>query len=208
MAVGCLALMIALGGTGYAVTALPRNSVGAAQLKANAVNSQKVANGTLLRGDFKAGQLPAGAQGAPGAAGPAGPAGAKGDTGNTGPAGPAGPAGPTGATGATGATGQTGAQGPQGPQGPAGFSGIARPTVNFTAFRGYTTQEVLCPGTHPRVVGGGVDIRDNPGAPGSSNLSWVQWDRPNAAGNGWSARVRNDGANFDNPATIYAICVQ
>ncbi len=33
MIVACLALMIALSGTGYAVTALPRNSVGTAQLK-------------------------------------------------------------------------------------------------------------------------------------------------------------------------------
>ena len=77
--VACIALAVALSGTGYAVTALPRGSVGTAQLKSNAVTSQKVKNGSLLRGDFKSGQLPAGATGPQGPAGPAaaqGPAGA------------------------------------------------------------------------------------------------------------------------------------
>jgi hypothetical protein len=72
MAVACLALAVALAGTGYAATALPRNSVGTAQVK----------NGSLLRADFKAGQVPAGPRGAAGPQGPAGPAG---------PAGAAGP---------------------------------------------------------------------------------------------------------------------
>ena len=36
---------------------LAKNSVGAAQLKKNAVNSLKVKNGTLVAADFKAGQL-------------------------------------------------------------------------------------------------------------------------------------------------------
>jgi hypothetical protein len=42
----------------------------------------------LLAGDFKAGQLPAGAQGATGPSGPAGAQGAKGDKGDPGPANP------------------------------------------------------------------------------------------------------------------------
>ena len=77
MVVACVALMIALGGTGYAATVLPRNSVGTAQLQNNAVTSLKVKDSSLMRQDFKPGQLPA--------AGPPGPAG---------PAGPVGPAGP------------------------------------------------------------------------------------------------------------------
>ena len=40
--VGLLALLIALGGTSYAAAKLPRNSVGSAQLKRNAVTSVKV----------------------------------------------------------------------------------------------------------------------------------------------------------------------
>jgi hypothetical protein len=109
MFVACLALMIALSGTGYAVTALPRNSVGTAQLKNDAVNSAKVKKGSLLGSDFAAGQLPAGEDGPAGPMGPAGSAGPKGETGAQGPAGPAGP------------KGDTGAAGPQGPAG-AGFN--------------------------------------------------------------------------------------
>ena len=41
--IALLALFVALGGTTYAATALPRNSVGAKQLKKNAVTGAKVA---------------------------------------------------------------------------------------------------------------------------------------------------------------------
>jgi hypothetical protein len=81
MIVAVLALIVALGGTGYAAIALPANSVGTEQVK----------NGSLLKKDFKAGQLPKGAKGAKGlkgATGAPGPAGAAGVTGAAGPAGP------------------------------------------------------------------------------------------------------------------------
>jgi hypothetical protein len=79
MVVACLALALALSGGAYAVsTALPRNSVGPAQLKANAVNSAKVQNRSLRSIDFAAGQIPAGPQGPAGAAGPQGPPGTSG----------------------------------------------------------------------------------------------------------------------------------
>jgi hypothetical protein len=94
--IACLALLVALGGTGYAATQLPARSVGPVQLQANAVDSTKVKDRSLLAKDFKAGQLPRGAAGR---------------------AGPAGPAGPTGPTGATGATGAIGADGPKGDKG-------------------------------------------------------------------------------------------
>ncbi len=90
--IACIALMVALGGTGYAAVRLPANSVGTAQIKNSAVTSLKVKNGSLLRADFKAGQVPAGAAGAVGPAGPAGPAGA------AGPAGPFPDALPSGKT--------------------------------------------------------------------------------------------------------------
>jgi hypothetical protein len=79
MVIAIVALVVALGGTGYAAVTLPANSVGTAQLKKDAVTSLKVKNGSLLRGDFKAGQIPAG------------PAGPEGPAGGAGPAGPAGP---------------------------------------------------------------------------------------------------------------------
>jgi hypothetical protein len=51
-----LALVLSLGGAAYALT-LPRNSVGTPQLKDNAVKTAKVDNGTLLRKDFRKGQV-------------------------------------------------------------------------------------------------------------------------------------------------------
>jgi hypothetical protein len=76
MVVACLALAVALSGGAYAVsTALPRNSVGPAQLKANAVNSAKVKNRSLRAVDFATGQIPTGPQGPAGAAGPPGTSG-------------------------------------------------------------------------------------------------------------------------------------
>jgi hypothetical protein len=88
MAVACFALFVALGGVGIAAASLPRNSVGTRQLRNNAVTSSKVKNHSLLKADFKLGQLPLGARGTtgpPGARGATGGTGAKGDTGPRGP---------------------------------------------------------------------------------------------------------------------------
>jgi hypothetical protein len=76
MTVAVVALIVALGGTSYAVTRLPANSVGTTQLKSNAVVASKVKDGSLLKRDFAIGQLPAGQQGPPGYQGAAGPQGA------------------------------------------------------------------------------------------------------------------------------------
>jgi hypothetical protein len=91
MVVACLALVVALGGTGYAAVSLPRNSVGTDQLRAGAVTSPKVQDFTLRRTDFRPGTLLRGARGPQGPPGP---------TGAPGPAGPAGAAGPAGTIGA------------------------------------------------------------------------------------------------------------
>lgn len=45
--ISLIALFIALGGTTYAATSLPRNSVGTKQLKKNAVTSPKIKNGAV-----------------------------------------------------------------------------------------------------------------------------------------------------------------
>lgn len=97
--VALLALFIALGGTSYAAAQLAKNSVGPRQIKPHgvvrgdirpdAVDGSKVADGTLSAQDFKAGGLPSGPQGPTGPAGPHG---------SPGPAGPAGKAGNFGAT--------------------------------------------------------------------------------------------------------------
>jgi len=72
LVVASLALFVALSGTGYAVSQLPAKSVGAQQLKNDAVTSAKVKDGSLRARDFRPGQLPAGSQGPMGPAGPAG----------------------------------------------------------------------------------------------------------------------------------------
>jgi hypothetical protein len=82
MVVACIALVFAMTGAGYAAGMLGPNTVGTKQLKKNAVISSKVKNGSLLKADFKAGQLPAGPQG------PQGPQGSQGIQGTQGPAGP------------------------------------------------------------------------------------------------------------------------
>ncbi len=79
-----LALFVALGGTGYAISKLPANSVGTKQVKKNAINSSKVKNRSLLAKDFKAGQLPAGKRGETGQTGPTGATGASGEAGDKG----------------------------------------------------------------------------------------------------------------------------
>ncbi len=137
-AIAVVALMVALGGTTYAVNALPpnsvgnaqlrknsvgnaqlrKNSVGNAQLRKNSVTSAKVKNRSLLAVDFKPGQLN---RLMPTSIGPTGPQGTSGADGATGPEGP---------------VGDTGALGPAGAQGPAGLSwgtSIAgAPTVSIT----------------------------------------------------------------------------
>src|SRR5438876_373285 len=70
MVIACLALLLALGGTGYAAIKLPRNSVTTVQVK----------DFSLLARDFRRGQIPAGPVGPAGPAGPAGPQGPAGSS--------------------------------------------------------------------------------------------------------------------------------
>jgi hypothetical protein len=129
--ISCLALVMSMSGMAYAATALPRNSVGSAQIRDGAVGSSDVHDYSLLKRDFKPGQLPAGPTGATGPAGPAGPEGPQGPQGATGPAGATGPVGPAGPRGLTGATG---------PQGPAGPQGATGPSNGYQAVMPYATQ--------------------------------------------------------------------
>jgi hypothetical protein len=129
--VSTLALIVALGGTSYAAVALPRNSVGTQQLKANAVTSSKVKDRTLGSTDFKAGELPAGPRGLAGAPGALGP---KGDT---------------------GAPGATGAQGVAGPPGVSGWQRIEGP-VTLVSPGSYIEASTTCP-VGKRVLSGGAN---------------------------------------------------
>lgn len=136
-----LALVVAMGGTGYAAVALPRNSVGtkqikgqgvaASDIKTGAVRSRAVLDGTLVGLDFRPGELPAGKPGPAGQRGPVGAAGEQGpagDAGAPGTPGGAGPPGPPGGDGAPGRQGPPGVAGGAGPPGPPGEAGGAGPS--------------------------------------------------------------------------------
>jgi hypothetical protein len=144
--VACIALLAALGGTGYAATVLPSGSVGTAQLKNSAVVSSKVKDHSLRARDLAPGVL---------RVGPAGPAGRQGVPGPTGAIGPAGTAGPLG---------PRGPQGDQGSQGPAGFSRLTYVSTDWGPFPANTQYpgETQC-GPDLHVVGGGV-LSDSPTA--------------------------------------------
>lgn len=154
MIVACLALGVSLSGIGYAATVLPRNSVGTAQLQANAVVSGKVRNGTLMRADFKTGQVPAGPQGA------------KGDT---------------GVKGDKGDNGDKGDKGEPGPAGRPGISGFnARSMSNGPSTARFITATAECsPPT--RILGGGFHLVSNTGqipqlnqsSPNQTRTAWV-----------------------------------
>src|SRR5690349_20954046 len=118
------ALVLALTGTSYAA--------GTKLLPANSVGTKQVINGSLLKKDFKAGQLPRGARG------PAGPAGAKGS------AGPAGPAGPAGA------------QGVPGPPGPVNVTYVTSPLTPVAA-GAQATQAAVCPAGMVAIGGGSMN---------------------------------------------------
>jgi hypothetical protein len=55
--IACVALFVALGGTGWAGQVLSKNSVGTAQLKSNAVSTSKIANGAVTKAKLGAGIL-------------------------------------------------------------------------------------------------------------------------------------------------------
>jgi hypothetical protein len=70
-----VAVFIALGGTAVAVTQLPKDSVGARQIKKGAVRSPEVKDFSLNANDLAKGLLPAVQSGAAGPQGPQGPQG-------------------------------------------------------------------------------------------------------------------------------------
>jgi hypothetical protein len=106
------ALFVALGGTGYAVTALPRDSVTSTQVKDGSLEATDLS--ASLRGDISArAKAPGGPKGA---RGPKGDKGAKGSAGAPGPQGQTGTQGPTGSRGEKGDTGETGTAGLSSPK--------------------------------------------------------------------------------------------
>jgi Collagen triple helix repeat (20 copies) len=187
---GFLALFVALSGTAYAAS-LPRNSVGTAQLKRNAVTSPKVKPASLLASDFRQGQLPAGPQG------PQGPRGPQGATGPRGPEGATGARGAEGATGARGAEGPPGSQGPQGPQGPAGATNV---TVRQGPV-GVGEATVFCNAGEVAVGGGG--FTQDPAEP-----TFLASSGPTAPvqAQGWSVIAGRVGGAASQAVTAIVVC--
>jgi hypothetical protein len=157
MVVACVSLAIALSGTGYAAVVLPKNSVGTAQLKQNAVTSAKIRNGTLLLGDFAASERGT----------------LKGDPGAIGPRGEKGEAGPRGEKGDPGAKGSAGLQGPP------GVSGLTRVYSGSPSTSSSKSHTAKCP-PGKKLVGGGAYV------PGYTLLEIYQ-SYPDAALAAWVA---------------------
>jgi hypothetical protein len=156
--VAYLALFVALGGTSMAASnaLVPKNSVGTAQ----------VINGSLLKKDFKSGQLPRGARG---------PAGPRGLAGAQGPAGPAGPAGTGGA---------------QGPPGPVNLTYAENSAM--VAAGATSTVIAQCP-AGLSVTGGGEFTDSNDPA---VNITDSTWDTSGSGlPDLWFATVRNGSAS-------------
>jgi hypothetical protein len=200
--VAYLALMSALGGTGYAASQLPTDSVGSQQIKraavakselrSNAVNSAKVENGSLRRQDFAPGQLTSGPRG---------------------PQGPQGPQGDTGQKGDTGPKGDTGAQGAQGPAGVVGQVTVQRVEEALPDTGALVDVLAQCPdGT--RVIAGGASVN----ATTSTDINMTA-SRP-AKGTGavpssgdeptaWRASFVNPaGGTGGTTARAFAICAE
>jgi hypothetical protein len=87
--VASTALAVALAGTTYAASSLPRNSVGTKQIRNGAVTKVKISPKAIA--SLKGARGLRGIQGPQGLPGPAGDKGAKGDPGATGPPGPSEP---------------------------------------------------------------------------------------------------------------------
>ena len=163
LVMACLALGIALGGTGSAaVLNVPEGSVTTAKIQngavttaklkndavtadkvaANAVTSGQVKNGTLLKEDFKSGQLPAG---------------------------PPGPAGPRGLPG---------------PKGAPGVSGLERVDASTSSSSANSKSVVATCPSGKRVIGGGAQATGN----GANKVS-INQNFPDSAGNKWNAQA-------------------
>jgi hypothetical protein len=195
--IAALALFVALGGASYAAVSLPANSVGAKQIKTQAVSLRKisVAARSALQGQ----------KGDAGDPGPAGPSGVDGPKGETGAQGASGAAGPPGDRGAAGPTGDPGATGPKGAKGDPGTASvtISQATISVPAGTTRTAKLVCSSDASIRSTGGGFDATLGAGVE-------VPKSQPvfSASGNapvGWVVAFRNTTAQ-ERVVEAFAIC--
>jgi hypothetical protein len=146
-----LALFIALGGTSYAAITLPRNSVGANQLRTGSVRSSEVRDRALNARDLSltARRFLRAQQGAQGPRGPEGP------------------------------QGERGPQGLQGPPGTANVAFTVKTASGAVTGSEETDAAVAACDAGQRVTGGGVRVDSGGGAsmsesyPSGNNTSWT-----------------------------------
>jgi hypothetical protein len=212
--VAVTALVVAVFGStplGHAAArmVLPSNSVGTTQIKSNAVTGLKVKDGTLLAGDFKAGQLPAGLQGQKGEKGDAGAAGPKGDNGAGGATGPQGPAGDPGAQGPKGDKGDKGDAGSAGAPGPAaGATAVIRRSYHNIPGNSDGWWRVYC-SAGERATGGGaffVDVIPGDAIMMSRATNAQDQTIDGTAPTGWLVYVHNGDAST-RQLFVNAVCV-
>ena len=190
------AMFVALGGASYAAVTLPRNSVGAKQLKAHAVTPSKLSKST--RALVHASVGPVGPRGPKGDAGPPGNTGLQGAAGKTVLNGAGAPAGATGSNGdffvdttahAIYGPKTAGAWGsPTSLIGPAGATSIVVRSYEFTVPAGLASNFfVPCNAGETAVSGGGAFVD-------SSGAGLV----------GTGATVIGSGPSSDNSSTYLA----
>jgi collagen triple helix repeat protein len=172
--VAYLALLFALTGTAYAA--------GSTLLPANSVGTRQVVDHSLLKRDFKAGQLPRGKRG---------PAGHVGARGSAGPTGPAGPEGPKGAPGAPGAPGRVDLSYPE--------------TAVPVAAGASDTEAAVCP-TGTVATGGGATTDSTDPAVDITESDWG-FSAVGAPPDLWFATVHN-GSTAALTFIVDAICVK
>jgi hypothetical protein len=207
-ATATLALFVALGGTSYAVTSLPANSVGSSQIRNRSVTDAKVRPHSLRARDFRRGELPSG--GAPkGAQGP------KGDTGLAGPPGPAtGAAGgdltgnfPNPAVGAGAITAEKLAAGSVTHDKLAITLKIASVPYAASSVEAITAD---CPlGT--AVVTGGAGVVGSDQAVPLNNVAAISYSGPTPFGNGWHGEAyrtyTSPQVNSSYGLNVFAVCM-
>jgi hypothetical protein len=212
-ATATLALFVALGGTSYAFTSLPANSVGNRQIRNRAVTDAKIRPHSLRARDFRLGDLPGrGLSGAPGAPGAPGP---KGETGVAGPPGPA--------TGAAG--GDLTGSFPDPAVGPGAITAeklaagsVTRTKVAITMVTAsvpYAASSIEaitapCPvGT--QVVTGGAGVVGSDQALPLNNVAAVSYSGPTPFGNGWHGEAfrtyTSPPVNSSYGLNVFAVCL-
>ena len=198
MVVALTSLFIALGGAGYAAFVVPADSL----------TSREVRDYSLLKRDFKRGQLPRGARGPRGEPGMPGPQGERGGPGPQGERGFPGLQGPRGEQGPKGDAGEPGSPGERGPQGErGGLSSVTRVSATVLFPGGNEaddTREVTatCPSA-TTLVGGGFE----------QSFGTLVIEESAARGNAWVVVATYPGRTYDpgvNPihdsATSVALC--